>query len=196
MRNLLPDLKGLAILDNDGQNRQDQDFGALRIRYWRRYEAENYFVTPDVLRRYAESQYPADDLFSVQTHAAIREALTEVVTELVFDGSADDYRLWSESPPDANRLVWEAKTERRKLSMLAEEFFRRLALKLGGSMLLKKGELHRLAGHAPLTAAAETEVRTKLDQLMELFKAAYGHEEAAAEPAVERGSNTAEATRS
>ncbi|MGC8733240.1 MAG: AAA family ATPase, partial [Halothiobacillaceae bacterium] len=47
LRRLLPDLKGLAILDNDGHNRQDRDDGALQIRYWRRYEAENYFITPE-----------------------------------------------------------------------------------------------------------------------------------------------------
>ena len=41
LRNLLPELQGLAILDNDGQNRQDRDEGTLKIRYWRRYEAEN-----------------------------------------------------------------------------------------------------------------------------------------------------------
>jgi len=177
LRNLLPELKGLAILDNDGQNRQDRDEGALKIRYWRRYEAENYFITPDVLRQYALSHYPADDLFSAQGQAAVEEALTEVVTEMVFDGNADDYRLWSESPLDAARLVWEAKTERRKLSAVAEEFFRRLAHKLSAPMLLKKGELHALVPRAVLTPTAEAEVRSKLDALHEIFQLAQARGE-------------------
>lgn len=177
LRNLLPDLKGLAILDNDGQNRQDRDEGALKLRYWRRYEAENYFITPDVLRRYAYGHYPVDDLFSAQAHTAVDEALAEVVTEMVFDGSVQDFNLWRESSADAARLVWEAKTERRKLSALAEEFFRRLAQKLNVTMLLKKGEFHVLVAGAELTPAAESEVRTKLDLLEEIFRLAKIHGE-------------------
>lgn len=169
LRNLLPDLKGLAILDNDGQNRQDRDEGELKIRYWRRYEAENYFVTPDLLRNYALDQYPMDDLFADATRDAIDEALSEVIRELVFDGNNDDLHAWQQSPADAARLVWEAKTERRKLSTLAEEFFRRLAGKRGGAMLLTKGELHRLVRHVPVAAIAP-EVTQKLDLLLELFE--------------------------
>ena len=172
LRNLLPELRGLAILDNDGQNRQDKDEGALKIRYWRRYEAENYFVTPEVLRQYALSRFPADDLFMAEQREASDASLSEVVVELVFDGDKDDFKLWQESPADARRLVWEAKTERRKLSTLAEEFFRRLAQKQGGAMLLKKGELHGLVALATLTPAAEAEVRAKLDLLEEVFQVA------------------------
>lgn len=177
LRNLLPDLKGLAILDNDGQNRQDREEGGLLIRYWRRYEAENYFITPDLLRHYATSQYPVDDLFAQQTHVAIDEVLAEVIKAAIFDGNDADYAAWRQSPPDAVRLIWEAKTERRKLSSIAEEFFRRLAQKIGGSMLLKKGELHRLVPQANLSPGAETEIRAKLDWLQQIFEQAKPHSE-------------------
>lgn len=63
LNKLLPDLKGLAILDNDGQNRQTKVQGRLTQIYWRRYEAENYFVTPDVLRRFALGDKEAPQLF-------------------------------------------------------------------------------------------------------------------------------------
>jgi hypothetical protein len=176
LRNLLPNLRGLAILDNDGQNRQDRDEGALTIRYWKRYEAENYFITPELLRNYALGQYPGDDLFADTTRVAIDEALSEVIREQVFDGNDGDLRAWQQLPADAARLVWEAKTERRKLSTLAEEFFRRLAGKRGGAMLLTKGELHRLVPHVPVAAIAP-EVSQKLDLLFELFGAARNKEE-------------------
>ncbi|MHB8767274.1 MAG: AAA family ATPase [Deferrisomatales bacterium] len=179
LRNLLPNLKGLAILDNDGQNRQDRTEGALKIRYWRRYEVENYFITPELLRGYALRQYPSDDLFATATRVAIDEALAEVVLEMVFEGNGQDFHTWQQSPPDAARIVWEAKTERRKLSALAEEFFRRLAPKLRRPMLLKKGELHRLVPYVP-AAAIPAEVTQKLDLLAELFAVARPPEEAAA----------------
>lgn len=177
LRTLLPDLRGLAILDNDGQNRQDRDEGALQIRYWRRYEAENYFVTPELLRRYAYAHYPADDLFAQQTRATVDEALADTLCDEIFRASVTDYETWAASPPDAARLIWESRTERMKLSTVAESFFRRLAQKMGGTMLLTKGELHRLIPHAELSPTAVDEVRTKLDLLHRLFERAREHEE-------------------
>ena len=180
LRGLLPNLQGLAILDNDGQNRKDSSAESLMIHYWRRYEAENYFVTPALLRSYALSRYPAEDLFAQQKTAAIDSALAEVITDTVFDGSVSDYETWQHSPADSARLVWEAKTERRKLSQIAEAFFRQLAKNLGHSLLLTKGELHRLVALAELSPGAEKEVRAKLDLLVILFEQAHSINDQAA----------------
>ena len=177
---LLPELQGLAILDNDGKDRQDRDEGALKTRYWQRYEPENYFITPDLLRRYAYEQYLGDgDLFNQQRKEAIDEALAETLRDDVFAGSQADYETWVNSPPDAARLIWESRTERRKLSTVAEAFFRRLKQKLGGEILLTKGELHRLIPHAQLTSVAEDEIREKLDLLHQLFERAQQYSETA-----------------
>lgn len=167
LRDLLPRLKGLAILDNDGRGRQSSTEGALILAYWRRYEAENYFVTPDVLSRYARAQYADMDLFG-GFQSEIDEVLNQLVLEQVFDGVAADFEAWLQSPQQAARLIWEAKTERLKLSFLAEEFFRRLAQQLSSPMLLKKGELHRLV---PLVdaKAISAEVTEKLDLVAQLF---------------------------
>lgn len=177
LRHLLPTLQGLAILDNDGQNRQDRDDGALKIRFWRRYEAENYFITPELLQHYANLQYPADDLFTQDARMAVEEALAETLRDEVFDGDQANYETWRQSPADAARLIWEAQTGRRKLSAVAEGFFRRLAQKTGLGLLLTKGELHRLIPHATLTPAAEDEVRAKLDLLLPLFRQAQARSE-------------------
>lgn len=179
LRKLLPELQGLAILDNDGQDRQDRDEGELKTRYWRRYEPENYFITPELLRSYALAQYPADDLFSQQRKDTVEEVLAETLRDDVFAGSQADYATWAASPADAARLIWEARTERRKLSAVAEAFFRQLAQKLGEAMLLTKGELHRLIPHAQLTSAAEAEIREKLDLLHQLFERAQQYSETA-----------------
>lgn len=166
--NLLPDLKGLAILDNDGRDRQGSTEGNLQLTYWKRYEAENYFVTPEVLRRHALNQYVEMELFGGH-QAEIDEVLDALLLEQVFDGVLADFDAWKLSPPEAVRIVWEAKTQRVKLSTFAEDFFRRLASRLGGSMLLKKGELHRLVATVdPKTVAVE--VKEKLDLLHMLFQ--------------------------
>ena len=66
-------------------------------------------------------------------------------------------------------MIWDTKTERLKMSDFAEEFFRRLAKRLGHAMLLRKGELHQLV---PLSdpASISGEVRDKLDLLQNLFQ--------------------------
>lgn len=168
--NLLPQLKGLAVLDNDGRDRQGATEGNLKLTYWKRYEAENYFVTPDVLRRYATAHFAEMELFGGH-QAEIDEVLDALLLEQVFEGLQADFDAWKQSPAEAVRIVWEAKTQRMKLSTFAEEFFRRLAARVGGSMLLKKGELHRLVAMVePKTIAAE--VKEKLDLLQELFQSA------------------------
>ena len=39
LRPMVPHLRGLAILDNDGRERKDSNEGGLHVPYWRRYEA-------------------------------------------------------------------------------------------------------------------------------------------------------------
>lgn len=168
--NLLPDLKGLAILDNDGQNRKNSTEGRLNLTYWRRYEAENYFVTPDVLRRFVLGDKAMPQLFDA-SELEVDEVLDALVLEQVFELVDADFQVWKQASPEAARLVWEATTQRFKLSSFAEEFFRRLAVRVGGSMLLTKGELHRLMSVVdPKTIAPE--VSEKLDLLLSLFTAA------------------------
>lgn len=170
LRNLLPALRGLAILDNDGRDRVGISDGVLVVSYWKRYEAENYFVTPALLRDYALRQYEGMDLFGGH-QVEIDEVLDTVVLERAFDDEKADFDTWQKLPSDAAQLVWVSKTERRKLSTFAEEFFRRLAQRLGGPMLLKKGELHRLVPRVPRNSISP-EVTEKLDLLLTLFSRA------------------------
>lgn len=168
LRALVPGLRGVAILDKDNQNRQPFQEGGLNLVYWRRYEAENYFITPEVLRNYAMAHYRDMELFD-SFRAEIESVLEQLILERVFDGITADFQTYRSSAPEVARLLWDAKTERLKLSDFAEEFFRRLADKLRHAMLLKKGELHRLVEYVdPQIIPAE--VTEKLDLLDALFR--------------------------
>lgn len=175
LRNLLPQLRGLAILDNDGRGREDRADGSLKIIYWKRYEVENYFITPDVLRAYAHAQYADMDLFG-GFQQEIEIVLNRLILERIFDNIVADFQAWTESAGEAARIVWEAKTERRKLSSFAEEFFRQLSQAVGGQMLLSKGELHLLVTYVN-AQSIPAEVTEKLDQLRQLFQLAATKEE-------------------
>jgi ABC-type cobalamin/Fe3+-siderophores transport system ATPase subunit len=167
LRDLMPSLRGLAILDNDGQNRQDSADGGLRVSYWQRYEAENYFISPELLRQFSIDYYGAESLFST----VIDDVLDNLVIEQVFRGSEVDFRIWRDAAADVARVLWQRATERIKLSAFAEEFFRRLAARLGMPMILRKGELHRLIAMIDASSIAN-EVTEKLDLLMSILTAA------------------------
>ncbi len=66
------------------------------------------------------------------------------------------------------------------MSNFAEEFFRRLAAQVGGQMLLRKGELHRLIEFAAVDTLP-AEVTEKLNILRELFDHANRVEEVSAD---------------
>ena len=170
LRQMVPSLAGLGIIDNDGKGRTNSNEGGLQLIYWERYEAENYFVTPDVLRAFVLDHYRELTLF--QSHRLeCDEVLDGLIVERIFAGSSADFATWKAAPSDAARLIWEARTMRIKLSDFAEEFFRRLAEKLGHAMLLRKGSLHQLLDFVDAKNIAP-EVTTKLDLLESLFKKA------------------------
>jgi hypothetical protein len=170
LRKLLPGLRGLAILDNDGRSRQDFEDQSLRIRYWKRYEVENYFITPNLLLGYVAKMNLELGLFAVATDLA-DDVLSGLIQERVFGGDRDDYLVWKNSASDAGRLIWEAKTQSVKLSSFAEEFFRRLRDRTGLEILLTKGEFHRLVESAD-SAGIPREVKDKLDLIADLFQKA------------------------
>ncbi|MCM2312601.1 MAG: AAA family ATPase, partial [Steroidobacteraceae bacterium] len=170
LRNLLPGLKGLAVLDNDGKNRQDADEGDLSVRYWQRYEAENYFITPTLLAAYAKEKLDLP-LFD----AIVDQALDELVLERVFGSRAHDFNTWRNAAVDARRLIWDTATRQVKLSDFAEEFFRRLARVTNTPMLLRKGNLHELIDLVD-PGTVDGEVGHKLDALGNLFTSAAPEE--------------------
>ena len=176
LRNMVPELRGLALLDSDGRERADTDEGGLRISYWRRYECENYIVTPETLRSFARDRYRDAPPLFVGFGEDIDDVLDNLILERVFEGREDDFAVWKAAEPAARRLLWLARTERLKLSIFAEDFFRRLADRLGHAMLLRKGELYRLVDFLPADEIAG-EVGVKLDMLGDLFAAARREEE-------------------
>ena len=173
LRSLIPDLRGLAMIDGDGKDRENHSQRGLQVVFWRRYEIENYFITPNVLREYALEYYKSSPQLSMVENE-VQAVLDDLIFERVFNGSEMDMNTWQSLDGDAARLVWDTRSERLKLSDFAEEFFRRLAAGLGHSMLLRKGELYKLVRHFP-PSSISPEVKKNLDRLDELLSAGPGH---------------------
>lgn len=170
LRKLLPGLQGMAILDSDGRDRRQTETDGLRYFCWRRYELENYFVTPELLLDFVRHVNPELGLFEIAIQEA-EDVLARLIREKVFAGEETDYAVWEDASADAKRLIWEAKTEKLKLSTFAEAFFENLAKEAKMDVVLRKGEFHQLIRIAkPETIPHE--VSEKLDALEVLFRQA------------------------
>lgn len=142
----------------------------MEFRYWQRYEAENYFVTPALLAAYAKERLGLP-LFD----AVVDQVLDDLVRERVFGNRTQDFDTWRNASLDARRLIWDTATRQVKLSEFGEEFFRRLAAQTNTPMLLRKGGLHELVDRVD-PDTIDNEVRIKLDALESLFASAAPEE--------------------
>lgn len=164
LRGMIPDLRGLLIRDNDGKQHRESNQAALEIRVWKRYEPENYFITPELLLAWADKSMPGEDLFAT-TRLRLLDGL---ILEYVFDGSSEDFANYQKLDSSTRKTLWRAQTQQKKLSLFAEEFFRRLAIETGTRMLARKGGLHELVSFCDPTEL-NGEVREKLDALHRLL---------------------------
>lgn len=168
LRGMIPNLAGLAIRDVDSSQKTENEAGGLRELFWKRYEAENYFITPELLMHYAKENLQDLELFDGFSQQ-IEKTIKELLLKRVFDGSDDDLAAYWSADTQQKNLIWRTATERLKLSDFAEEFFRQIAARTGTSMLLKKARLFELIGHKSMVEL-NGEVREKLDALQELLQ--------------------------
>jgi predicted ATPase len=166
LKSILPELRGLEIRDNDGKQRADSERHGLQQLVWKRYEPENYFITPELLLAFVETKSPGEDLFAQQR----QEIMERLILERVFDGEQADYENYRTAEPAFRKTLWRAQTQTRKLSALAEEFFERLATATGNRVLIRKGGFHELIALCD-PAELNGEVKQKLDALQRLLGA-------------------------
>ncbi|MCH7226184.1 ATP-dependent nuclease [Haloferula sp. A504] len=171
LRDMVPNLRGLALRDGDARRGSTEgEEGGFREHVWKRYEPENYFVTPELLSAYAMRHLDDQELFE-GFRPVIDEIQRELLLERVFGGAEEDLSAYLEAEPNQKSLIWRAQTSGVKLSDFAEEFFRRLAAKSGTRMLLRKGELHLLIDECS-GEHFNGEIREVLDLIAQLLSPA------------------------
>jgi len=163
LRRILPDLRGLEIIDNDNRGLQPSDEGGFCRSPWKRYELENYFVTPQVLLDWAQ---PDDaDLFCDQRLAT----LDQLILAMIFDGSDSDFANYQAANTATQATLWRAQTQTKKLSLFAENYFRHLANATGCQIMLRKRDLYRLIERYDINSI-DREVVEKLDAIYRLVQ--------------------------
>jgi ABC-type branched-subunit amino acid transport system ATPase component len=162
LRNIMPELRGLEIIDNDNRGLLESSAGGLRRLPWKRYELENYLITPDLLLEWMHAD--GLDLFADKRQAI----LDELLLEQIFDGNQADFENYLQANASTKSTIWRAQTQTRKLSLFAEEFFRRCARATGAPIPLRKGDFYQLISRCSITSI-DPEISEKLDAILELL---------------------------
>ena len=171
LQGMISNLRGLAILDSDDDpSLEDFEDGNLRVVYWRRYEIENYFVTPETIQKCIDDKWPL-------AREIATEILDNLILEQVFSGNDREFAAWKSLDPNKSRERWDELTAKQKLSDdFAEEFFRRLHKRKKYRMLLRKGTLYQLIQYVDADSI-DPEVSEKLDLLADIFEHAKSRDE-------------------
>ncbi len=156
-------LKAIALFDSDNQNRQEERTDELAVCYWTLYEIENYFITPEVLCRFAETHFneTAGELFLPTLSGAFRAVVDQCLLKIVFAGDAQQLAEYHKGSAGLKKTLLKGV----KMSLFSEQVFATFAEEQRQPLpMLNKGEFYKLAKYAE-AAEIPQEVSEKLDLL-------------------------------
>ncbi len=156
-------LRGVALFDGDGQGRADEISDDFALSYWRQYELENYFISPDVLSRFADVQFnkKTGPLFASPLSNEFKEIINQHLLSEVFSGDNQQLSEFQKASTGLKRTLLKSV----KMSDFAEKIFKTFAENKKQPILLNKGEFYKLIEHCPVEEIPG-EVSGKLDLLV------------------------------
>ena len=105
MKRLVPEFRGVAILDGDARKVPDESNGGLEILHWQRYEIENYYITPSLIVKYTRRFFDSEGgLFTEATVKVVQEVLDERLLETVFNGDKQQLEEYKKASASLQKL--------------------------------------------------------------------------------------------
>lgn len=174
LRHLVPELRAIAVLDSDSKKGgRSQGPENLTVVRWKRYELENYFITPERLSAFLTQMVCQieGELFGESPSCAedIKSAVDGALVEFLFEGDGtkvDEYYTASET-------IKEKLLAGVKMSAFAEKVFANFSAIRKCSILLNKGGFYRLIELMD-PSEVPSEVKENLDLVYEIFKPDVG----------------------
>lgn len=163
LKHLVPELAGLAILDSDGKERPDvENADGLSIFYWKRYELENYFITPETLIRYIDSICANEgELFAPMEHNNIETAVNSILADVLFDSDMSQISGYKNATVEIRQKL----LQKEKMSAFAESVFKKYAEIQGQPIKLNKGEFYKIIDVLDISEIPH-EISEKLDLIV------------------------------
>lgn len=167
---VVTELTGLAILDSDGQNRTDAQNSNLTTLFWKKYELENYFITPESVRKYVEKylEMNKNALFFVSLQEKLLQfdpIFTTYFLQPVFGDVLEVYQNLTDKK--GRTALYNQAIRDKKVSKLLEDVFEN-AQTVFGKILLRKGEFYKIAAFCEVNDI-DAEVKEKLDKIVEMI---------------------------
>jgi ABC-type multidrug transport system ATPase subunit len=142
LKRFVTDLKGIGIFDGDGKTKADTETNGLAISYWQQYELENYFITPDLLCKYATFRFDEEgELFQHTLTERFTQIVDQCLLSLVFSGDSQQLDEFHKASPGLKKTLLKSV----KMSDFAEQVFGDFARDQKQPVLLNKGEFYKLA---------------------------------------------------
>ncbi|MBN3034812.1 MAG: AAA family ATPase [Bacteroidales bacterium] len=142
-----PELKGLAIFDR--LDRPVDPDAPLKVIQWNYREIENYFCTPVVFIRWAESR--TGSLFTQNYPVIMKEVIHDVFPKLYLENPDDQW--------------W----KHEKMSEWADRIFEEFSRRTGQPSDMRKGNFHELIAFLEPDEVTP-EITEKLDALLEVIR--------------------------
>jgi predicted ATPase len=165
LKRFVPDFKGLAIFDSDGREINDDIKAELAVTYWKNYEVENYFITPEVIIEFIKDRYADVGKLFKDHYAIMQKIIDRRLLSDVFAGDETQLKEFHQSSRNLRRTL----LKNFKLSRFTEEVFKEFAAKLEEPVLLNKGEFYQLIEYVPEEDIPK-EVSEKLDLLVKYLQ--------------------------
>ncbi len=166
LKRFVPEFRGIAILDRNGRSIEDDIQEDLAIVYWKTYELENYFITPEIILDFLEDFYQqVGQLFKSTYYKDMQEIIDQKLLADVFAGDEIQLQEFKETSKSLRRTL----LKNFKMSDFAEHVFDRFAKKQGQAVLLKKSEFHRLINYVD-SRDIPNEVTEKLDMIVQYLQ--------------------------
>lgn len=170
LKPLIEDLKGIAFFDNDNQNRQPEDMdNGLKIRFWKHYELENYFISPNSVEKFVQNFYISsgnNGLFLESDMLKFKSIFEEFFLSPIFDNNKIVLNVYSNSNSNEKIELYKNSSKNKKVSTLLENVFEQLAITNNDSIILRKGDFYKII---PFCDEIDKEVKLAMDELVEIL---------------------------
>lgn len=162
IKRYVPELKGCAIFDSDGKTRPDEVENEFVISYWKNYELENYFISPEVLCEFAEDYFR--NIGPLFHPTDFSEIVDKCLLEEVFGNDIQQLKEYHAASTGLKRTLLKSV----KMSAFAEKVFKIYAENTKQPVMLNKGQFYKLVQYVP-EAELSSEITEKLDLLVKIL---------------------------
>lgn len=163
IKKTVPLFKGIAIFDGDSQNKSDEINDELGVFYWKRYELENYFITPATIIAFVENKLKTQKIGSLFIDKKIDCLKNCIDSELllpILNGDKNAFSEIKELKPNLQNIQIQNLAVNHKMSFLLENVFKKYAETQSEPILLYKSEFYLLINSLE---TIPLEVKEKLD---------------------------------